>query len=111
MGNGRFCPCGPCSEIFYDHGEKYPGGLPGSEDEGDRFVEIWNLVFMQYNKHKDGKRDLLPSPSIDTGMGIERVAAVLQGKSDNYDIDLFRYLIEATKDIFKFKKMIKLIFH
>ena len=94
-------PCGPCSEIFYDHGEKYPGGLPGSEDEGDRFVEIWNLVFMQYNKHKDGKRDLLPSPSIDTGMGIERVAAVLQGKSDNYDIDLFRYLIEATKDIFQ----------
>ena len=94
-------PCGPCSEIFYDHGEEQSGGLPGTEDEGDRFVEIWNLVFMQYNKHKDGKRELLPSPSIDTGMGIERVAAVLQGKSDNYDIDLFRNLIDATKDIFK----------
>ncbi len=92
-------PCGPCSEIFYDHGEKYSGGLPGSPDEGDRFVEIWNLVFMQYNKHKDGKKELLPSPSIDTGMGIERVAAVLQGTSDNYDIDLFRHLIDCTKEI------------
>ncbi len=94
-------PCGPCSEIFYDHGDKYSGGLPGSPDEGDRYVEIWNLVFMQYNKHKNGKKDLLPSPSIDTGMGIERVAAVLQGKADNYDIDLFRYLIDSTKEIFK----------
>ena len=92
-------PCGPCSEIFYDHGEMYSGGLPGSPDEGDRFVEIWNLVFMQYNKHKDGKRELLPSPSIDTGMGIERVAAVLQGTSDNYDIDLFRNLIDFTKEV------------
>ena len=94
-------PCGPCSEIFYDHGEKYSGGLPGSPDEGDRYVEIWNLVFMQYNKHKNGKKELLPSPSIDTGMGIERVAAVLQGKADNYDIDLFRYLIDSTKEIFR----------
>ena len=92
-------PCGPCSEIFYDHGEKYSGGLPGSPDEGDRFVEIWNLVFMQYNKHKSGKKELLPSPSIDTGMGIERVAAVLQGTSDNYDIDLFKHLIDCTKEI------------
>ena len=94
-------PCGPCSEIFYDHGDKYPGGLPGSANEGERYVEIWNLVFMQFNKHKDGKKELLPNPSIDTGMGIERVAAVLQGKSDNYDIDLFRNLIDATKEIFK----------
>ena len=98
---GESGPCGPCSEIFYDHGEKYSGGLPGSPNEGDRYVEIWNLVFMQYNKHTNGKKELLPSPSIDTGMGIERVAAVLQGKSDNYDIDLFRHLIDATKDIFK----------
>ena len=92
-------PCGPCSEIFYDHGEMYSGGLPGSPDEGDRFVEIWNLVFMQYNKHKDGNKELLPSPSIDTGMGIERVAAVLQGTSDNYNIDLFRNLIDFTKEV------------
>ena len=99
MGNSG--PCGPCSEIFYDHGDKYLGGLPGSEDEGDRFVEIWNLVFMQFNKFTDGQKELLPRPSIDTGMGIERIAAILQGKSDNYDIDLFRYLIEVTKDTFK----------
>ena len=91
-------PCGPCSEIFYDHGAHIPGGPPGSPDEdGDRFVEIWNLVFMQFEQHADGSRTNLPRPSIDTGMGIERVAAVLQGVHDNYDIDLFRALIDASK--------------
>jgi alanyl-tRNA synthetase len=91
-------PCGPCSEIFYDHGAHIPGGPPGSPDEdGDRFVEIWNLVFMQYEQHADGRRTDLPRPSIDTGMGIERLAAVLQGVHDNYDIDLFRTLIAASK--------------
>ena len=90
-------PCGPCSEMFYDHGDHIPGGPPGSPDEdGDRFVEIWNLVFMQYEQFADGRRSPLPKPSIDTGMGLERVAAVLQGVHDNYDIDLFRTLIEAT---------------
>ncbi|HEY3799476.1 MAG TPA: alanine--tRNA ligase [Caulobacteraceae bacterium] len=93
-------PCGPCSEIFYDHGSHIPGGPPGSPDEdGDRFVEIWNLVFMQYEQHADGRRSDLPKPSIDTGMGIERLAAVLQGVHDNYDIDLFRKLIAASKDL------------
>jgi alanyl-tRNA synthetase len=91
-------PCGPCSEIFYDHGAHIPGGPPGSPDEdGDRFVEIWNLVFMQFEQQADGRRTDLPRPSIDTGMGIERVAAVLQGVHDNYDIDLFRALIAASK--------------
>jgi alanyl-tRNA synthetase len=91
-------PCGPCSEIFYDHGAHIPGGPPGSPDEdGDRFVEIWNLVFMQYEQHADGRRTELPRPSIDTGMGVERLAAVLQGVHDNYDIDLFRTLIAASK--------------
>ena len=94
-------PCGPCSEIFYDHGEKFSGGLPGSDNEGDRFVEIWNLVFMQFNKTVNGEKELLPSPSIDTGMGIERVAAVLQGTSDNYEIDTFRNIITKIQDIFK----------
>ncbi|OPH83362.1 alanine--tRNA ligase [Nitrobacter vulgaris] len=93
-------PCGPCSEIFYDHGDKIPGGPPGSLDEdGDRFVEIWNLVFMQYEKLPDGSRLNLPKPSIDTGAGLERVAAVLQGKHDNYDIDLFVALIRAAADL------------
>src|SRR5579883_3418682 len=92
-------PCGPCSEIFYDHGEGIPGGPPGSPDaDGDRFVEIWNLVFMQYEQKAGGERVPLPSPSIDTGMGLERIAAVLQGKHDNYDIDLFRALIIASAD-------------
>ena len=87
-------PCGPCSEIFYDHGDHIPGGPPGSPDEdGDRFVEIWNLVFMQFDQQADGERVALPKPSIDTGMGLERIAAVLQGVHDNYDIDLFRTLI------------------
>ncbi len=90
-------PCGPCSEIFYDHGEQIPGGPPGSPDEeGDRFIEIWNLVFMQYDQLAGGKRIDLPKPSIDTGMGLERVAAVLQGTHDNYATDLFRSLIQAV---------------
>src|SRR5216683_880585 len=93
-------PCGPCSEIFYDHGDKIPGGPPGSADsEGDRFIEIWNLVFMQFDQHEGGKRVPLPKPSVDTGMGLERVAAVLQGTHDNYDIDLFRALIRASVDL------------
>jgi alanyl-tRNA synthetase len=96
---GDVGPCGPCSEIFYDHGDHIPGGPPGSPDEdGDRFIEIWNLVFMQFEQHADGSRIPLPRPSIDTGMGLERVAAVLQGKHDNYDIDLFRALILASAD-------------
>ena len=90
-------PCGPCSELFFDHGEKIPGGPPGSPDEdGDRFIEIWNLVFMQYEQVTPDERVDLPRPSIDTGMGLERVAAVLQGVHDNYDIDLFKALIAAS---------------
>lgn len=90
-------PCGPCTEIFYDHGEHIWGGPPGSPDEdGDRFVEIWNLVFMQYEQFEDGTRQDLPNKSIDTGMGIERVAALLQGTNDNYSTDLMRSLIEAS---------------
>ncbi|MDP2696705.1 alanine--tRNA ligase [Thalassospira sp.] len=90
-------PCGPCSEIFFDHGDKIWGGPPGSaEEDGDRFIEIWNLVFMQYEQMASGERVNLPKPSIDTGMGLERIAAVLQGKHDNYDIDLMRALIEAS---------------
>ncbi|ATW05196.1 alanine--tRNA ligase [Sphingorhabdus sp. YGSMI21] len=90
-------PCGPCSEIFYDHGEHVFGGPPGSPDEdGDRFVEIWNLVFMQYDQRGEGDRVDLPKPSIDTGMGLERVAAVMQGVHDNYDIDLFKALIAES---------------
>ena len=92
-------PCGPCSEIFYDHGDKIPGGPPGSPDaDGDRFIEIWNLVFMQYEQLPGGQRIDLPKPSIDTGMGLERVAAVMQGVHDNYDIDLFRALIRAVAE-------------
>src|SRR5919106_2137440 len=93
-------PCGPCSEIFYDHGPGVPGGPPGSADEdGDRFIEIWNLVFMQFEQVDKATRVDLPRPSIDTGMGLERIAAVLQGKHDNYEIDLFRRLIEASEEI------------
>ncbi|MFZ3353284.1 MAG: alanine--tRNA ligase [Xanthobacteraceae bacterium] len=96
---GETGPCGPCSEIFYDHGEHVWGGPPGSpEAEGDRFTEIWNLVFMQYEQLAGGKRLDLPRPSIDTGMGLERMAAVLQGTYDNYKIDLFAALIEAVAD-------------
>ena len=95
-------PCGPCSEIFYDHGAHIPGGPPGSPDaEGDRFIEIWNLVFMQYEQLASGERLNLPRPSIDTGMGLERIAAVLQGTHDNYAIDLFRTLIQAIADLTK----------
>ncbi|HTV44560.1 MAG TPA: alanine--tRNA ligase [Stellaceae bacterium] len=97
---GDVGPCGPCSEIFWDHGPAIAGGPPGSADaDGDRFVEIWNLVFMQYEQSAPGKRSVLPRPSIDTGMGLERIAAVLQGKHDNYDIDLFRALIEASAEV------------
>jgi alanyl-tRNA synthetase len=93
-------PCGPCSEIFYDHGDKIWGGPPGSpEQDGDRFIEIWNLVFMQYEQLEGGVRNPLPKPSIDTGAGLERVAAVLQGKHDNYDIDLFVALIRAIAEL------------
>jgi alanyl-tRNA synthetase len=89
-------PCGPCTEIFYDHGDHIPGGPPGSPDEdGDRFIEIWNLVFMQYEQFEDGTRRELGAQSIDTGMGLERIGALLQGKHDNYDTDLMRALIEA----------------
>jgi alanyl-tRNA synthetase len=92
-------PCGPCSEIFYDHGDHIPGGPPGSPDEdGDRFIEIWNLVFMQFETLPGGERVNLPRPSIDTGMGLERIGAVLQGKHDNYDIDLMRALIRASAE-------------
>ena len=94
-------PCGPCSEIFFDHGEDIAGGPPGSPDEdGDRFIEIWNLVFMQFNQQANGTRENLPKPSIDTGMGLERIAAVLQGVHNNYDIDLFRSLIAAEEDLY-----------
>src|SRR5450631_3559296 len=93
-------PCGPCSEIFYDHGDHIPGGPPGSADaDGDRFIEIWNLVFMQYEQLAGGKRLDLPKPSIDTGMGLERIAAVLQGTHDNYGIDLFVTLIRAISEL------------
>ena len=96
---GDLGPCGPCSEIFYDHGDHIPGGPPGSADaDGDRFIEIWNLVFMQFEQLPGGKRIDLPRASVDTGMGLERVAAVMQGVHDNYDIDLFRALIKAVAD-------------
>jgi len=99
---GETGPCGPCSEIFYDHGAHIPGGPPGSsEADGDRFIEIWNLVFMQYEQLTDGKRVELPRPSIDTGMGLERIAAVLQGTHDNYAIDLFATLIHAIAELTK----------
>ena len=93
-------PCGPCTEIFYDHGEGIEGGPPGSENEdGDRFVEIWNLVFMQFERMTDGTMSELPKPSVDTGMGLERIAAVMQGVESNYDIDIFRNLIANIKVI------------
>ena len=93
-------PCGPCSEIFYDHGPEVAGGPPGSPDaEGDRYIEIWNLVFMQYNRDADGNLNPLPRPSVDTGMGLERLAAVMQGVHGNYDIDLFQSLIRAAAAI------------
>jgi alanyl-tRNA synthetase len=97
-------PCGPCSEIFYDHGDKVAGGPPGSADaDGDRWVEIWNLVFMQYNRSADGKLEPLPKPSVDTGAGLERIAAVMQGVQDNYDTDQFKALIAEIARISKVK--------
>jgi len=101
-------PCGPCSEIFYDHGPEIAGGPPGSKDEdGDRYVEIWNLVFMQFERSADGKMTPLPKPSVDTGMGLERTAAVMQGVHSNYDIDLFRNLIAAAAEATGQKKKSK----
>src|SRR6056297_191933 len=92
-------PCGPCSEIFYDHGPDIPGGTPGSpEEDGDRYIEIWNLVFMQFDRAADGSMTPLPKPCVDTGMGLERLAAVLQGVHSNYEIDLFRHLIAAAAE-------------
>jgi len=97
---GETGPCGPCTEIFYDHGSEIPGGPPGSPDEdGDRYVEIWNLVFMQYDRSSDGVLVPLPKPSVDTGMGLERVAAVMQGVHSNYDIDLVKALIRAAAEV------------
>ena len=97
-------PCGPCSEIFYDHGDHLEGGLPGTKNEdGNRFIEIWNLVFMQYEQVSKDKRINLPKPSVDTGMGLERIAALLQGTHDNYETDHFKKLIQATSDIVKKK--------
>ena len=101
---GETGPCGPCSEIFYDHGEHLKGGLPGTKDEdGDRFIEIWNLVFMQYEQVSKEKRIDLPKPSVDTGMGLERISALLQGTHDNYETDHFKKLIQSTSDIVKKK--------
>ncbi len=95
-------PCGPCTEIFYDHGEHIWGGPPGSpEEDGDRFIEIWNIVFMQFNRSADGTMAPLPKPSVDTGMGIERIAAIMQGVHSNYEIDIFQNLIKAAADVLK----------
>ena len=98
-------PCGPCSEIFYDHGDHIDGTPPGAEgDEGDRYIEIWNLVFMQYNRGDDGKMEPLPKPSVDTGMGLERIAAVMQGVNSNYETDIFKDLITASENLLGNKK-------
>ena len=97
-------PCGPCSEIFFDHGSEIPGGPPGSKNEdGDRFIEIWNLVFMQFNRKEDGTMELLPKPSVDTGMGLERISAVLQSVHSNYEIDVFESLIKHAAKILSVK--------
>ncbi|MRX26927.1 alanine--tRNA ligase [Kangiella sp. HZ709] len=99
-------PCGPCSEVFYDHGEHIWGGVPGSpEEDGDRFIEIWNLVFMQYNRHKDGTMEPLPKPSVDTGMGLERISAIMQNVHSNYEIDIFQNLIKATANLLNVKDL------
>ena len=99
-------PCGPCTEIFYDHGPEIAGGPPGTpEEDGDRYIEIWNLVFMQYNRQKDGTMTPLPNPAVDTGMGLERLAAILQGVHDNYDIDIFQHLIKATAQLGNIKDL------
>ncbi|MDC3166795.1 alanine--tRNA ligase, partial [Candidatus Pelagibacter sp.] len=101
---GETGPCGPCSEIFFDHGDHLAGGLPGSkEEDGDRFIEIWNLVFMQYEQVSKDKRIDLPKPSVDTGMGLERIAALLQGTHDNYETDHFEKIINTASDIVKVK--------
>ena len=93
-------PCGPCTEIFYDHGAEIWGGPPGTpEEDGDRYVEIWNLVFMQFNREASGKLTPLPKPSVDTGMGLERVSAVIQGVHNNYDIDLFQIIIRFLANL------------
>ena len=97
---GDVGPCGPCSEIFFDHGDKIFGGVPGSKDQdGDRFTEIWNLVFMQFEKTKDNKMTSLPKPCIDTGMGLERIASVMQGVHDNYETDIFVNLIDKIRGV------------
>ncbi len=99
-------PCGPCSEVFYDHGPEVAGGPPGTPDEnGDRYTEIWNLVFMQYNRNAAGDLDPLPKPSVDTGMGLERIAAVMQGVHSNFDIDIFQYLIKEAAKVTKTKDL------
>ena len=101
---GETGPCGPCSEIFYDHGDHLEGGLPGTKNEdGDRFIEIWNLVFMQYEQISKDKRINLPKPSVDTGMGLERIAALLQGTHDNYETDHFKKIINSAAEILKVK--------
>ncbi|NOQ16780.1 MAG: alanine--tRNA ligase, partial [Methyloprofundus sp.] len=97
---GDIGPCGPCTEIFYDHGEDIAGGPPGTpEEDGDRYIEIWNLVFMQYDRDSEGHLTPLPKPSVDTGMGLERIAAVLQGVHNNYEIDLFQKLLTTAADL------------
>ncbi len=99
-------PCGPCSEIFYDHGEHIWGGRPGTpEEDGDRFIEIWNNVFMQFNRHADGTMEPLPKPSVDTGMGIERISAIMQGVHSNYEIDVFQTLIKAAADVIGYEDL------
>ncbi len=99
-------PCGPCTEIFYDHGDHIWGGPPGSpEEDGDRFIEIWNIVFMQFNRHADGRMEPLPKPSVDTGMGIERVAAIMQGVHSNYEIDVFQTLIKAAAEVIGYQDL------
>ena len=104
---GETGPCGPCTEIFYDHGPEVAGGPPGTpEAEGDRYIEIWNLVFMQFNRDEHGRLHPLPKPSVDTGMGLERIAAILQGVHSNYDIDIFRDLIRAAERETKFPKIL-----
>ncbi|GAL19336.1 alanyl-tRNA synthetase [Vibrio maritimus] len=99
-------PCGPCTEIFYDHGEHIWGGRPGTpEEDGDRFIEIWNNVFMQFNRHADGTMEPLPKPSVDTGMGIERISAIMQGVHSNYEIDVFQTLIKAAAEVIGYKDL------
>ncbi|WP_240207536.1 alanine--tRNA ligase [Vibrio sp. CyArs1] len=99
-------PCGPCTEIFYDHGEHIWGGRPGTpEEDGDRFIEIWNNVFMQFNRHADGTMEPLPKPSVDTGMGIERISAIMQGVHSNYEIDVFKTLIKAAAEVIGYQDL------